>query len=337
MEARRLQTAVLGSAMLVSAASRAADADPAQATFDRGVADMEAGRFERACPAIEESYKLDPRPGTLFTLAECEAGRGRLATAVKRYRDYLAFWAALPTDKRQKQSERADTARRQQVALLRLVPQMTLALPPSAPNGTLVIRDGEVVPAAALGVPSPVDAGEHVITTQAPGGPVSEARITVGKGEKKSVVLEVRVAQVSRSVPTEPPAAVAPPAEGGMRGQRAGAFVAGSLGLASVVVGATAGVLAVAKKSVVDKECGIGGIAAACTSDGKAAADSLKAFGTLSTVGLVVGLAGVGVAVALFTTERKANAKAPDKGPRVSAELLAAGPRGAALGVRGAW
>jgi hypothetical protein len=323
--------------MLVAAASRAAGADPAQVTFDRGVADMEAGRFERACPSIEESYKLDPRPGTLFTLAECEAGRGRLATAVKRYRDYLAFWAALPADKRQKQSDRVETARRQQVALLPLVPELTLALSPSAPSGTLVIRDGDVVPAAALGVPSPVDPGEHVVTTQAPRGPVSKVRITVAKGEKKSVVLEVRVAEVSPSVLAEPPVRVAPKAEAATSGQRIGAFVVGSAGLAGIVVGATAGGIAVAKKSVVDKECGLGGIAAACNPQGKAAADSLQAFGTVSTVGIVLGLAAVGAGVALFTTEPKAKANAAGKGPRVRADVLAAGPRGAALGVRGAW
>src|SRR5579862_9466128 len=82
-------------------------ADPAQEAFDRGVAQMEAGRFDLGCPAVEESYKLDPRPGTLFTLAECEASRGRIRSAVKRYDDYLAFWAALPPDKKRKQEARA--------------------------------------------------------------------------------------------------------------------------------------------------------------------------------------------------------------------------------------
>src|ERR1700733_10594176 len=77
-------------------------ADPAQAAFERGLAQMEAGRFDLGCPAVEESYKLDPRPGTLFTLAECEAKRGHLATAVRRYDDYLSLWSALPPDKKQK-------------------------------------------------------------------------------------------------------------------------------------------------------------------------------------------------------------------------------------------
>src|SRR6185436_16083319 len=39
-------------------------AELAQALFDRGVADMDAGRLDRACRAIEESYKLEPLPGT---------------------------------------------------------------------------------------------------------------------------------------------------------------------------------------------------------------------------------------------------------------------------------
>ena len=77
-------------ATLVSSAAwpalAAGPVDAAKALFDRGVEQLEAGHFNRACPAIEKSYQLDPRPGTLFTLAECEAKRGRLATAVQRAR-----------------------------------------------------------------------------------------------------------------------------------------------------------------------------------------------------------------------------------------------------------
>jgi hypothetical protein len=71
--------AALLSAALLCAAGRASaqDAAAAGALFDKGVADMQAGHYSSGCPAIEESQELDPHPGTLFTLAECQAKWGR--------------------------------------------------------------------------------------------------------------------------------------------------------------------------------------------------------------------------------------------------------------------
>jgi tetratricopeptide (TPR) repeat protein len=171
-------------------ASQAQAADP-QALFDKGVADMEAGRFETACPAIEESYTLDPRPGTLFTLAECESKRGRIATALRHYDDYLAAYGALNRDQRAKQGDRERICRAQQEALAAKVPELTLVLPPNAPPGTEVTRDGVLLDKLDLGIPKRVDPGEHVIVTRAPGHPPSTARTTLAIGERKGIALVV--------------------------------------------------------------------------------------------------------------------------------------------------
>jgi hypothetical protein len=90
---------VLGS-LAASGPARAQDIAAAEALFDKGVADMKAGRYETGCKAIAESQRIDPRPGTLFTLATCEAQWGRIATAVSRYGDYLAVYERLPDDKK---------------------------------------------------------------------------------------------------------------------------------------------------------------------------------------------------------------------------------------------
>src|SRR4051812_45897187 len=84
----------------LAAPSAAQDVATAKALFNQGLAEMEAAHYDKGCPAIEESYKLDPRAGTLFTLAECENRRGRLATAVARYEDYLSLYSRLPQDQR---------------------------------------------------------------------------------------------------------------------------------------------------------------------------------------------------------------------------------------------
>src|SRR5262249_29995110 len=133
-----------------------------------------------------------PRPGTLFTLAECEAKRGRLATAVARYDDYLSLFARLGAEQQRQQADRPKIAREHKAALDSQVPQLTLSLPADAPKDTAIRRDGTDLPAAMLGVAVPVDPGEHLILTQAPGEKAIELRVTLGKGEKKQVTLQVK-------------------------------------------------------------------------------------------------------------------------------------------------
>src|SRR5687768_6945277 len=103
----------LSAALLLSVQSvafRAGAAEDAQALFDQGLKDMLAGRFSSGCSLISESQKLDPRPGTLFTLAECYSKAGKFATAINHYAEFLAMHAALPAKEQRSQRERAEVS-----------------------------------------------------------------------------------------------------------------------------------------------------------------------------------------------------------------------------------
>src|SRR5260221_14760041 len=91
---------------LPAANALAQDVSTAKAMFDKGVQDMEAGKFDSGCPALQESYRLDPRPGTLFTLAECFAKGGKTASAVARYEDYLNVFSRMTPEEQGKQHGR---------------------------------------------------------------------------------------------------------------------------------------------------------------------------------------------------------------------------------------
>src|SRR5262245_5559003 len=93
------------------------DTAAAEALFNRGMADMDTGHYNTACPAIAESQHLDPRPGTLFTLAVCETRWGRIATAVTRYGDYLSLYDRLTPEQQVRQAERAKEAKKQRETL----------------------------------------------------------------------------------------------------------------------------------------------------------------------------------------------------------------------------
>lgn len=199
---------------LISLSSPAAGQDvaAAEALFNQGLADMNAGRYETGCKAIAESQRLDPQPGTLFTLAACEAQRGRIATAVAYFNDYLSLYDRMTRAEKARQRRRADVARQERDRLSPRVPKLALSLPPDAPPGTEVKRDGYKLGEAALGIALPVDPGEHVVSIQVPGGPVREQRITLAEGETKEISLAVNPAPApTLDVPESPVTSPTPP------------------------------------------------------------------------------------------------------------------------------
>jgi hypothetical protein len=322
------------------AAAPALAQDAAEGLFNRGVEDLKAGRHAAACPAIAESQRLDPRPGTLFTLATCEEGWGHVATAARLYADYLALYEALPPERQaaQRQSGRPTVAAERREQLAAQIPALALSLPPGAPAGTVVKRDGQEVPAAALGAAIGVEPGAHVVSTQAPGGPLWEQTLTLARGEKRAVVLEVSPAVAPAPLGTSPP--LPPPvvpAEG-PGGRRLAGFVLGGAGLAGMAAAAVLGGLVLARKSTLTAHCGAGIHATddgACDPTGLAAARSGKSLALGSSIALPVGVAALGAGLALvLSAPVPATPVAP---ARVGVGVLSLGPDGALLGLRGAW
>lgn len=316
----------------LATAARADEKEQATKLFDQGLSQMEAKKYDLACPAIEESQKKDPHPGTLFTLAECEALRGRPAVAYARYGEYLEVHASLPRDKQAKQGTRERDARASRARLEKLIARVTLALPPSAPAGTTVTvddRPAEIGPAIAL------DPGAHLAVTRAPDGTTTERRFTVDKAQETTLTLEVRTAPAPRKPPLPPPTATPSPPSSGAR---IGAFIAGGVGLAGLVAGGVTGGLMLSKKDVVDASCKDGGEGVKlCDAAGVEAGNSAKLLGTVATIGLAVGAAGVGLSVVLFAVAPKRPAPGETKGGALEVRLSSAGPAGTMVGVRGSF
>ena len=340
----------------LSSTSNAQDVATADALFNRGVSEMKEGHYKTGCPLIAESLRVDPQPGTLFTLSQCEVKWDRVATAVARLDDYLQLYERLTPDQKLQQLNRPKVVREQRGKLILDVPQLTLLLPPGAPAGTVVRRDDALVASAALGLGLPVDPGEHLVSTQVPGGAVWEQQITIAKGEKKSLVLEVRTVPPveARPVLVAPVSAAAPvPAERASSrpenktapsGRRVATYITGGIGFAGIVFGAVTGGLMLSKKSLVTARCNDAGVCA--DRDSVDAANAAKALANMSTVGWAVALAGVGTATLLFLTEPprpKAAAASIGSPPkrvkttRLSMNVGPVGPRGGLIEIGGTW
>jgi hypothetical protein len=261
--------------------------------FQRGLADMMAGRYDVGCPALADSYRLDPRPGTLFTLAECQNKAGKVASAVKGYQDFLKLVAALSPALQEKQKARQVVANEQLAALEPRVPQLTLVLPPDAPAGTVVKRDGLVVEAASLDVAVRLDPGEHVISAQPPGKAAYETRLQLAPSEQKRVVVELGPPSAPPPVPTTPEPSE--PADDGSVLRMAG-LVTGGVGAAALLVGAITGGLAMSENGTAEENC----TGTVCNQEGLDAIDRTRPLGNASTACFVIGGVGVAAGVLMY-------------------------------------
>jgi hypothetical protein len=89
---------VLATPLLVGRPASAADApDQGKTLFNAGAQAYAAGQFTAAIQAFDECYRLDPRPGVLFSIAQAHRRQyyvdkrpDHLKLAIQNYRDYLS-------------------------------------------------------------------------------------------------------------------------------------------------------------------------------------------------------------------------------------------------------
>jgi len=290
-------------APILAHAQTAQDEVTASAQFDRGLSEMKAGRFDVACPALAESYHLDPRAGTLFTLAECESKWGLIATAVAHYEDYLARFSKMTPEQKRGQRGREKIASQQVGQLKPEIPTLTVQLPKDAPSNVSVTRDEVQLGRASYGVALPIDPGEHVIATITPDGK-REKHFTITRRDSMTIEVELPEAKPAPApiVPTTAPVKESPPPpppEEHASSHVGWSITALGVGIAGVGIGAITGALTIGKKGDIERNC----IDVVCNSIGKNAASDAQTLGLASTIAFGVGAAGLVVSVILFVTE----------------------------------
>ena len=317
--------------MCIAAPAAAQEAAAAEAQFESGLSAMKAGDYDTACPAIAESQRLEPRPGTLFTLAECWRKAGKTATALARYDEYLRSYARMTADQRAKQRGRNKFAKRSADALRGRVPRLVIRLAVNSARGATVERDGVALGKPSLGRPLPVDPGEHTLVARAPDGNEVTRTVALRAGETKTVTLSIQLSEKKRqNTKTAPRPALSPTPDNGAASsnastQRILGYVSLGVGAAGLAVGAVSGALVFNKKSTIKDNCGsrAGLENGTCTARGKSAADSASTLATVSNIGFGVGIIGLGAGTTLLLT-------APS-----SARVPRSKPHGLFLGIQG--
>jgi hypothetical protein len=271
-------------ALAISGAARAdgADTERADKLFREGRSAMKQRDYSKACGRFAESQRLDPAPGTLLNLSECEEALGRLADSWRHIQDTIA---QLPAN-----DDRLPLARERAASLDRRVPRISVRLAPGAPDQARLLLDrAQVSPS----VPIPVDPGPHMLTAEAPGYRTRSTRVVIKSGETRSVEISAELWQPQdtshASAGTETPVL---------------GYTLGAIGIAGLGLAAVTGLMMNDKKGVVNVHCTAD---KQCDSDGYDAAQAGQRLQPLYIGGWIVG--AVGVTAGAYLILRPSNKK----------------------------
>lgn len=274
-----------------------ADADT---LFREGRRLLQAGDVAAACPKFEESYRLDPAPGTLLNIADCDERSGKLTQAWQHFHNAAL---TLRDDRVPIAQKRADNLQKKLVIV-------NVKLPADAPPGTRALQDEVDLPPASLNVDRALTPGRHTFRL---GGAAAGNVLTLDlkEGERRDIVLELppppvtaKASTTSAALPPSPPPQIAnddtpaPPTKRGIADDPKlpayAAFGVGGLGLIFATVGLWQTLDA---KSDVDALCPN---KVCTTQEGIDAASRGTTFNVVMIAGMIVTVLGAGAGTYLL-------------------------------------
>jgi serine/threonine-protein kinase len=282
----------------------------AQALFDEAKAQMAAGHYDRACPALEESQKLDPALGTVLNLADCYEKAGRTASA------WSTFIEAAATAQKSGHADAERVAKDRARALEKRLAKLTITVTAADTQpGLEVLRDGVNVGPAEFGLPIPVDPGPHTLSARAPGRKAWETRITVANATSAQAVVPELEKEPAKSIAGQSQATA--PSNGADSGAKAPApekrsdprrtigLVVGGFGIAAAATGGVFAALTKSKDNAADGLCTSGDASDTCANETEKhtyeqTVSDAKRYRTYAYVGFGVGAAALVTGAVLF-------------------------------------
>jgi hypothetical protein len=182
---RFLELALAGSIALAAvrpAAAEDATVTQADALFEEAVKLRESNP-ELACAKFNESMRLNPQAiGVLLNVAMCDERQGRLASAVRRYRETRERAVELNFPEYRKAAD-------DRLAVLAdEVPRLTIRFEKTPPPLTKVVVDDQLVALSAL-EELPLDPGERIVVISAPGRIPFQRKISLARRDRRELAV----------------------------------------------------------------------------------------------------------------------------------------------------
>lgn len=287
---------VATSTRVFAAEPTSADRETSRSLYSDGMSALETRAFERAERSCRGAYALVKAPTAAVCFARALEGLGRLIEARDIYLE--AARSPIATTEPPIFATSRDTARVEAGKLQSRIPTVLLVVSgPDEAASLGVTIDGTPVAPDTVRLPRKLDPGLHAIVVTSPGFQAARLEATLADAEVKriSVDLKREGTVVSASAPSN---------------NHSLAYVAFGVGGVGLIVGVVTGIVAGSKHSTLAGECD--NTSNTCAPTYENDLDSFHTWRTVSTIGYVIGAAGlVGGAVLWFTaspTTRPANA-----------------------------
>jgi len=300
----------MATTLSLAAASSPAWADPtdqdnalALKLFDEGRSLLTAGKVAEACRKLEESWRLNPLPGTLLNLAVCHEQEGRTASAVAEFRQARAL------AERDHRDDRLSLADGHLRAIEGKVSSLVIVVGADADRPDLsVSRDGTAVGRTVWGSRIPMDPGEHVVEASAPNKKPWKALVKVlPDGDVQTVTLKPLEDAEPAPLPSPPPSPATPPPapppqvvvpaeHHGLSTRRAAGLATAAGGLVGVGIGTYFGLLAIQKHGAPGATCDT----TPCLPQSYTLNSQAGTAADISTVAFAAGVVALGVGAFLW-------------------------------------
>lgn len=273
---------------------------PADAQFKKGKELLAKKKYAEACAAFEKSNALQAEIGTKLNIGKCYEEWGKLATALKWYRDAEKQAADSKDNRLAKIKEHAQ-------AVDDDTPRLTLKAPKDADmDAANVLLDG--AKPKAFGEAFEIDPGQHVVEFTTEGGDRKKKVVPVERGGTSEVKLDLPKQKPKQAKDPAPPVEEPHVVTGKKKvkhvadpGQHAriASYVIGGVGVAAML---SAGYLTIDAhadyQKALDDHCM--GMTNACDAAGLSTTHHARSQANVATIVGVGGLLAAGGAVTLY-------------------------------------
>lgn len=286
---------------------------------------LQQEQWAEAYDRFQQAEKIFHAPPHVLFMARAKRGLGEYVEARDLYQSLAN--EQLAEDAPQEFHKAQQDAQQELEGVLPKIGSLQITLAgPSLAQATVTI-DGADVSEAARSGPVDVDPGEHTVRAAADGYQPAETQVTVEEGAQ-AVPVALTLAVLPEPEPPVGASPLPPPEE---PGSLVPGFVVMGAGVAIVAAGIVTGALAMGKADELEESCPV---RTACPPENEALEEDARLFGTVSTVGFVVGGAALaGGAVLLWL--RPGGSSGADQAETAAAWTVAPVVGPGVLGIRG--
>ena len=292
----------------------------ARVAATEGLKAFQEKRWDEALDLFTRAESLVHAPPHLLYMARSMVQMGMLVKARETYMKIIKEQLASSTPRAFRSAQ--DDARNELQPLESRIPHATFEVKGAKEYRVWV--DGKEVPKVLVGLPRPVDPGEHTFQARADGMESKTVKVTFQEGVGQRVVLKLKKLPPGAKPsigPEEPTPVQKDEPRDDKTGLRIGSYVALGVGGVGLIAGSIFALQSSSKRQEVEDICPNG---SPCTgpigTEGRVSTlnDEAGSASTLSTVSFVVGGVGLAAGATLFFLSNSDDAPAKDKGARVT-------------------